>query len=148
MKETFRAVVLRLPAHLIERMDGIVYDLHCRSRAAFIRSALQSQIIHHERQLREKATGNTIGTRSERERQHNADIRGRLQDSLILAPQKWSLETLEAIENSQMRRVGDETRKLPTTSVNAQPYLNRHITRSVDALNSEIAKLKAAEAKQ
>ena len=53
MKEAPRAVILRLPEDLIDRIDSVVHNLRLRSRSAFIRSALASQLVHHERQLEE-----------------------------------------------------------------------------------------------
>src|SRR5579871_4104746 len=99
MKENTRAVILRLPETLIERIDGVVHDLHCRSRSAFLRSSIQSQVAHHEGQLRERAKVISIPTRTENERQHNAHIRGRLQNALNLAPETWSFERLQEVED-------------------------------------------------
>jgi Arc/MetJ-type ribon-helix-helix transcriptional regulator len=148
VKETFRAVILRLPEHLIDRIDSAVQDLRCRSRSQFLRSALQSQVAHYERQIRERKTGTGFGIRSENERQHNGHIRGRLQDALNLAPEVLSFERLEEIEKKQMERVEKETRSIPDNFVATQPYLERHVAAAVQTLNLEVARLVAVEATQ
>jgi hypothetical protein len=148
LEDNHRAIILRLPAHLIDRMDGIVHDLHCRSRSQFLRAALAAQVAHHERQLREKATANNIRVRADSEERHNCHIRSRLQDALILAPAKWSFERLEEIENSQMRRVEQETKRVPTECVATLPFLTRHAEAAVSALNLHIANQVKSEKKR
>ena len=139
MKQTFRSVILRLPEELIDRVDAVVHEKRCRSRSQFIRTALQLQVAHHEQQIREKATGADPRSRSEKESAHNAHIRSRLQDALIHAPAKWSFDRLEGIENDQMSRVEQETKRVPNESVATLPFLTLHADAAIKALNLHIS---------
>jgi len=148
MKETFRAIILRLPEPLISRIESITYACRFKSRSQFLLAALIAQVAYHERQLQEKTTGICPGTRAGDERQHNGHIRGRLHDALNLATEVQSLEKMEEIEKEQMVRVEEETRSIPDGCVATQPFLKFHVAAALAALNVEIERLTATGAKQ
>jgi metal-responsive CopG/Arc/MetJ family transcriptional regulator len=48
MKSTYRAIILRLPDNLIERIDSVVHDTGTKSRAEYLRGALSLQVQFDE----------------------------------------------------------------------------------------------------